>query len=145
MLIANKQIMVDAQTARAAYSKRYNDKYGSEKRENIIKLITMALTFPIVFLFIAYFNENGALSVFSFLSYFLLSVVGGLIGAVYAYYGHTWFFKNSFVAGFIPSIAIIIISVNMGLDNVIILGDLCLIISCWTIASEVAFIKNKTV
>ena len=43
------------------------------------------------------------------------------------------------------SIALIIISVNMGLDNVIILGDLCLIISCWTIASEVAFIKNKTV
>ena len=126
-------------------ARRYNDKDGSVNRENIIKLITMALTFPIVFLLIAYLNENGALSVFSFLSYFLLSVVGGLIGTVYAYYGHTWFFKNSFVAGFIPSIALIIISVNMGLDNVIILGDLCLIISCWTIASEVAFIKNKTV
>ena len=124
---------------------RYNDKDGSVNRENIIKLITMALTSPIVFLLIAYFNENGALSVFSFLSYFLLSVVGGLIGAVYAYFGHTWFFKNAFVAGFIPSIALIIISVNMGLDNLIILGDLCLIISCWTIASEVAFIKNKTV
>ena len=132
-------------TLKRSSLRRYNDKDGSVNRENIIKLITMALTFPIVFLLIAYLNENGALSVFSFLSYFLLSVVGGLIGTVYAYYGHTWFFKNSFVAGFIPSIALIIISVNMGLDNVIILGDLCLIISCWTIASEVAFIKNKTV
>ncbi|WP_232771474.1 hypothetical protein, partial [Colwellia sp. 12G3] len=122
---------------------RYNDKDDSVDRENITKLTTTALTFPILFLLIAYFNENGELSIFSFISYLLLSVVGGLIGAVYAYYGHSWFFKNSFVAGFIPSIALIIISVNMELDNLVVLGDLCLIISCWTIASEVAVIKNK--
>lgn len=114
-------------------------------REDIIKLTTMALTFPIVFFLLAYFNENGTLSILSFLSYLLLAVVGACIGAVYAYYGHNWFFKNSFIAGFIPSIVLIFIAINMGLNNLLVLGDLCLIISCWTTAAEVAFIKNKAV
>lgn len=112
-------------------------------REGFIKLTAMVITPPIVFMLIAYFYENGDLSIFSFLSYFSLSVAGGLFGAVYAYYGHAWFFKSSFVTGFIPSMVLIIISISMGLSDLIILGDLCLISSCWTIASEIAFIKNK--
>jgi len=122
-----------------------NYKDGTVNREHILKLITTTLTFPIVFLLLAYFNENGVLSILNFFSYLLLAVVGSLIGAVYADYGHNWFFKNSFVAGFIPSIVLIMISVNMNLDSLIVLGDLCLILSCWTTSSEVTFIKNKTV
>ncbi|SEL08313.1 hypothetical protein SAMN05216262_105166 [Colwellia chukchiensis] len=125
-------------------ARRY-EKDDSVNREDMTKLTTTALTFPIVFLLVAYFYDEGTLSILSFLSYLLLAVVGSLIGAVYAYYGHNWFFKNSFVAGFIPSVVLIIISRSMGLDDLVELGDLCLIIACWTTASEVAFIKNKTV
>tara|TARA_R110000744_G_scaffold372_10_gene1358 strand:+ start:2415 stop:2642 length:228 start_codon:yes stop_codon:yes gene_type:complete len=75
----------------------------------------------------------------------LLAVDGGLIGAVYAYYGHNWFFKSSFIAGFIPSLAIMFIIIDMEVENFVVLGYLCLIISCWTVAAEVAFIKNKAI
>ncbi|GAW95179.1 MULTISPECIES: hypothetical protein [Colwellia] len=48
-------------------------------RENIIKLTTTALTFPILFLLLAYVTAGGMLSILTFISYLLLAVVGGLI------------------------------------------------------------------
>jgi len=112
-------------------------------REDMIKLVIIALAFPVVFILLAYFNEGGVLSIMHFFFYLLLSVVGGLIGAVYSYYGHKLFLRNSFLAGFIPSMVLIFISTGVGMDKLMVLGDLCLILSCWLIASEVATIKNK--
>lgn len=113
-------------------------------REDIIKLASTALIFPVVFLLLAYFNGNEHISIMSFTAYFLLALVGTSIGAVYAHYAHSFFFKNSFIAGFVPSLVLMFIAINMGIDGLIALGDLCLIISCWTAASEIAFSKNKS-
>jgi hypothetical protein len=75
----------------------------------------------------------------------LLAIVGGVIGGVYTYFAHNLFFKNSFCAGLIPSVILMFIAIKMDLDNLIVHGDLCLIIACWVTASELAFIKNNSI
>ena len=114
-------------------------------REEIIKLVTPILTFPVVFYLLAYFNEGLVPSITNFISYALLAFAGGCIGWFYAYFCYKLFIKHSFVAGFIPVIILLVITTRMDISNLIVLGDLCLILSCWFIASELASIKNKTV
>ena len=113
-------------------------------RDDINKLITTALILPTLFFFMAYVYEDLPLSIINLTSFLLLAIVGGGIGGVYAYYTHDLFFKNSLITGLIPSIILMFIALKMGLDDLIILGDLCLIVSCWVTASELAFIKNKS-
>ena len=112
-------------------------------RTDIKKPIATVLILPVVYLLFTFFNDNYVLSFMNFLSYLLLSAVGGAIGAVYAYYAHNLFFKNSFLAGFIPSVVLIFISTEMEIVYLVMRGDLCLVTSCWLIASEVTFMKNK--
>ena len=114
-------------------------------KDDITKLVTTALTLPIVFFLLGYAFEGLELSLMAFASLLLLAVVGVAIGGVYAYFAHNLFFKNSFFAGLIPSVILMFIAIKMDLDNLIVLGDLCLIIACWVTASELAFIKNKSI
>ena len=114
-------------------------------KDDITKLVTTTLTLPIVFFLLGYAFEGLELSFMAFASLLLLAVVGGAIGGVYAYFAHDLFFKNSFFTGLIPSVILMFIAIKMDLDNLIILGDLCLIIACWVTGSELAFIKNKSI
>ena len=114
-------------------------------REKTARLVATFLTSPVLFYLLAYFDEGIAASMTNFISFLLLAFIGGLVGGVYAYYAHTLFIKNSVIAGFIPAVILIVIVSAMDIDNIIVLGDLCLIVSSWSIASEVASIKNKTV
>jgi small basic protein len=114
-------------------------------KDDITKLVATALTLPIVFFLLGYAYEDIDQSITAFLSLFMFSALGCAIGGLYAYYAHNLFFKNSLFTGLIPSVALMYIAIKMDIGNLVVLGDLCLIISCWVIASKLAFIKNKSI
>ncbi|GAA5137641.1 hypothetical protein [Thalassotalea piscium] len=112
-------------------------------RSDLVKLFTSVLVLPVSYWLIAYYFEESSLSLANLFFFTLLALIGGAVGALYAYYGYTLFFKNTWLAGLIPSVSLIYITINMELDNFLPLGDLCLVISCWMVASEVTKIKIK--
>ena len=113
-------------------------------REFRIKVLTYLIVSPLTFSVLAYIYENTALSVLTFISYFLLALVGGSIGTVFGYYAYNAIKVNPFVLGFIPTFILIVVAVKMNVSDLIVMGDLCLILSCWFTASDITSVKIKT-
>ncbi|NQZ89821.1 MAG: hypothetical protein HRT54_19805 [Colwellia sp.] len=104
-------------------------------RDYIIKVLTTSLLVSIFFFLMEFTYEVLVLSLDNFLSFFFLASLGGSVGQVYANYTHGQLFKNSHLNSLLPTTALFIVAVYIGLDDLFVFGSLCLGISCWVIAS----------
>lgn len=113
-------------------------------RIQLTKVVTTIFVLPVVFFLLAVINEGLEVSTRTLYPYIILSLIGGTIGGVYAYSCHKLFLKSSLLASLLPVAIFIVGAINLNGIETIILGDLCLVLSCILVASEVALARNTS-